>query len=238
MVSPCPKPQSSLRTILCCDSAHIRSVSSNHKHTSEPSAKRIALQKPYLLAIHPSRTMANDSGPQWVAYRYDPSMAAAILFCILVCLIQFTTYTALSPALNRLCSFEMCTDTKQFSMLTILHLTNLIRTRTWVLIPFLIGGFFESIGYIGRILSANQTPDWSLGPYIMQTLLLLLAPALFAASIYMVLGRIILVTEGQRHAVVRVKWLTTIFVMGDVVSFLAQSGGTLFPILLASRCQI
>ena len=182
--------------------------------------------------------MANDSGPQWVAYRYDPSMAAAILFCILVRLVRVNTCTAFNPAAGSLAFSKVSTDVKQFSALTILHFTNLIRTRTWVLIPFLIGGFFESIGYIGRILSANQTPDWTLGPYIMQTLLLLLAPALFAASIYMVLGRIILVTEGQRHAVVTVKWLTTIFVMGDVVSFLAQSGGMLASGPLARRCQV
>ena len=150
---------------------------------------------------------------------------------------QIATYNAPIPAFDSVALFEISTDIEQFSMLTILHLINLIRTRTWVLIPFLIGGFFEFTGYIGRILSANQTPDWTLGPYIMQTLLLLLAPALFAASIYMVLGRIILVTEGQGHAVVRVKWLTTIFVMGDVVSFLAQSGGMLAPGLLDRDCR-
>lgn len=67
--------------------------------------------------------------------------------------------------------------------------------------------------------------QWDLGPYIIQNLLLLIAPAFFAASVYMVLGRIILVTDGEKHSVISKKWLTKVFVTGDVISLLAQSGG-------------
>jgi len=63
----------------------------------------------------------------------------------------------------------------------------------------------------------------------MQSLLLLLAPALFAASIYMVLGRIILLVDGEAHSLIRAKWLTKFFVLGDVLSFLTQSAGELHP---------
>ena len=59
----------------------------------------------------------------------------------------------------------------------------------------------------------------------MQSLLLLVAPALFAASIYIILGRIILMTDGESHSLIRRKWLTKIFVAGDVISFLLQAGG-------------
>jgi hypothetical protein len=59
----------------------------------------------------------------------------------------------------------------------------------------------------------------------MQSLLILLAPAFFAASIYMVLGRIIRLTDGEAHSIIRVNWLTKIFVTGDVLSFLVQSAG-------------
>lgn len=44
-------------------------------------------------------------------YQYDPSMAAAIIFTILF----FTT--------------------------TMIHLYQFVRTRTWILIPLLVGGF-------------------------------------------------------------------------------------------------
>ena len=52
-------------------------------------------------------------------YEYAPSSTAAIIFVSL------------------------------FGIVTILHLYQLLRTRTWVLIPFLIGGFFEVGGYAG-----------------------------------------------------------------------------------------
>jgi hypothetical protein len=62
-------------------------------------------------------------------------------------------------------------------------------------------------------------------PYIIQNVFLLVAPALFAASIYMILGRIILLTDGESHSFIRRTWLTKLFVTGDVFSFLMQSTG-------------
>lgn len=44
-------------------------------------------------------------------YRYDPSMAAAVIFIIL------------------------------FLLITAVHTYQLIRTRAWIFIPFVIGGF-------------------------------------------------------------------------------------------------
>jgi hypothetical protein len=82
----------------------------------------------------------------------------------------------------------------------------------------------ECIGYIGRAISHTETPDWTLGPYLIQTLLLLVAPALFAASIYMELSRIIIAADGESHALIKKKWLTKIFVIGDVISFFVQGG--------------
>ncbi|KAL2222275.1 RTA1 like protein-domain-containing protein [Thermoascus aurantiacus ATCC 26904] len=131
----------------------------------------------------------------WVAYEYYPSMAAAVIFIIL------------------------------FISTTLLHTYHLLRTRTWFFIPLVIGGYFESVGYIGRAMSAHQSPNWTLGPYVMQSTLLLIAPALFAASIYMELGRIIILVHAEQYSLVRVNWLTKIFVTGDVLSFLMQASG-------------
>lgn len=84
----------------------------------------------------------------------------------------------------------------------------------------------ETVGYVGRALSAEQDfGEYTLGPYIMQSVLLLVAPALFAASIYMELGRIVLMVKGERSLFVPRKWLTKLFVAGDVLSFLMQSCG-------------
>jgi hypothetical protein len=66
----------------------------------------------------------------------------------------------------------------------------------------------------------------------MQSTLLLIAPALFAASIYMELGRIVLMVKGEKLVLVRVSWMTKIFVAGDVLSFLMQASGMAFSQLL------
>lgn len=154
----------------------------------------------------------------WKAYEYYPSMAAAVIFIIL------------------------------FVVVTALHTYHLIRTRTWFFIPLVLGGYctfpcpshskssvltqsVEFIGYIGRAKSANESPNWTIGPYVMQSTLLLVAPALFAASIYMELGRIIHLVKGQKHSLIRVNWMTKTFVAGDVLSFLMQASGMFsFPV--------
>ncbi|KAF5647019.1 RTM1 [Fusarium tjaetaba] len=87
-------------------------------------------------------------------------------------------------------------------------------------------GVSEIAGYIGRAI--NSTEDhgcWKLGPYVVQSVLLLIAPVLMAASIYMILSRVILLTEGEVHAVIKRRWLTKVFVIGDIVSLQLQSAG-------------
>ncbi|KAI5458506.1 RTA1 like protein-domain-containing protein [Mariannaea sp. PMI_226] len=128
-------------------------------------------------------------------YTYNPSLAAAIIFIVI------------------------------FGLSAFFHFYLILRHRTWYFIPFLIGCLFEAVGYVGRALSAQEAPDFTKNPYIIQSLLLLLGPALFAASIYMVLGRVIDLLEAEHHSMIRTKWLTKVFVTGDVLSFLAQSGG-------------
>ncbi|KAJ5835683.1 hypothetical protein N7447_001709 [Penicillium robsamsonii] len=140
-------------------------------------------------------SIRSDEETSFAFYRYNPSMGGAVLFIIL------------------------------FMGTTFYHIFQMVKTRTWFLIPFVIGGLFEIVGYIGRAASSKQSPDWTLGPYIVQTLCLLLAPALLAASIYMLLGRIILVLQAESHAILKKKWLTKIFVTGDVMSFLLQGAG-------------
>ncbi|KAL9608670.1 MAG: hypothetical protein Q9167_006522 [Letrouitia subvulpina] len=89
----------------------------------------------------------------------------------------------------------------------------------------------EWIGFGARTYSCTQSPNWSLGPFVAQAILLLVAPALFAASIYMELGRIIQLTHGEKYSMIRQRWLTKIFVAGDILSFLMQSAGSYSSIL-------
>ncbi|TKX22558.1 RTA1-like protein 5 [Elsinoe australis] len=129
----------------------------------------------------------------WVPYRYVPAKTPAIIFVV------------------------------AFGLTTALHICQMVKNRTWYFAPLIIGGLFEIIGMIGRLLSSDDL--WALGPYIMQSLLLLLAPALFAASIYIILGRIILLVDGEPYSLVPQRRLTKLFVSGDVLSFTVQMGG-------------
>ncbi|CAK46755.1 hypothetical protein CBS63078_3938 [Aspergillus niger] len=128
-------------------------------------------------------------------YYYTPSAAAAGIFVVL------------------------------FGISTVLHFLQLVRTRTWFMIPFFIGGILETIGYVGRLLSSLESPNYSTGSYAMQSALILIAPAFLAASIYMTLGRIIRMVQAEQYSVFRLNWVTKIFVAGDVLSFLMQASG-------------
>ena len=81
----------------------------------------------------------------------------------------------------------------------------------------------EACGYGGRIWS-HFDPTGIPG-FIIQALLILISPALFAASIYMVLGRIIALVGGDDHSLIPLKWLTKLFVIGDCISFFVQAMG-------------
>ncbi|PLN78922.1 putative RTA1 domain protein [Aspergillus taichungensis] len=108
-----------------------------------------------------------------------------------------------------------------FLLPTVFHIWKICKTRARFCIPFAIGGVFEIQGYIIRAIAHNRTSQ--LIPYILQNVFILLAPVLFAASIYMALGRIIRsVPGGAQHALIQPAWQTKIFVAGDVVSFVVQ----------------
>ncbi|KAK0210391.1 RTA1 like protein-domain-containing protein [Desarmillaria ectypa] len=126
-------------------------------------------------------------------YRYTPSVAAAGIFAVLF-----------------------------FASSVFLAWTN-YRSRSWYFSAMVIGGVMEGVGYVGRIMSHNNTE--AVGPYVMQSILLLVAPALYAASIYVVLGRLMHKLRTERFSLIRVNWLTKFFVTGDVLSFLIQSSG-------------
>ncbi|KAF2012065.1 RTA1-domain-containing protein [Aaosphaeria arxii CBS 175.79] len=112
-----------------------------------------------------------------------------------------------------------------FLIASAMHTWKMYRQRMWFCVCFVIGGYLEVIGYGGRIGANNATDQ--LGPYIIQSVFLLVPPSLFAASIYMTLGRVMrgLGPEAERLSIVRVNWLTKTFVIGDAFAFLVQASG-------------
>ncbi|KAE8370391.1 putative RTA1 domain protein [Aspergillus caelatus] len=111
-----------------------------------------------------------------------------------------------------------------FAVATMMHTYRLIKTRTWFCIPFAMGGIFEIYGYGGRCGAYKNTA--SLFSYALSNNGALLAPALFAASIYMTLSRLIRALHGEKHCIIPMKWLTKTFVFGDIASFAVQASST------------
>ncbi|KAI3172927.1 hypothetical protein DTO046C5_3274 [Penicillium roqueforti] len=109
-----------------------------------------------------------------------------------------------------------------FLAATAYHTWKIWKLKTYFCICFAIGGFFEFIGYCARTSAYDKTGRMM--PFCIQNVFILLGPALFATSIYMVLGRIITAVKGERHSLIPVRWLTKLFVTGDVLSFLIQGG--------------
>ncbi|KAJ3472977.1 hypothetical protein NLG97_g10597 [Lecanicillium saksenae] len=113
-----------------------------------------------------------------------------------------------------------CVAIALFGILTSGVVWRSISTRTRFAIPFAIGGLFEIVGYVARAAAPDKTDNLIL--FILQSVFILVAPALFAASIYMVLSRLARSVHGERHLVIPPRWLTRVFVLGDVFSFLVQ----------------
>lgn len=141
----------------------------------------------------------------WKPYQYTPSIAAAVVFIVVFSII--TIYA----------SYQF------FRALRHPHGSQLDRKRTLIIIPFIVGGIFEIVGCIARAISHND--PMAINPFIVQSVLLLVAPALFAATIYMILGRVISMLNSAHQSLVPLKWLTKIFVVGDILSFLTQGSG-------------
>ncbi len=80
-----------------------------------------------------------------------------------------------------------------------------------------------TLGYIFRYLSAKNTSSIML--YALQSLLIILPPSLYAATIYMIYGRIAVFVNAPDASIIRPSRVTKIFVTGDVISFCMQAGG-------------
>jgi len=91
----------------------------------------------------------------------------------------------------------------------------------------------STFGYVGRIISVNNVTSRS--AYIMQSCLIVLAPAFFAATVYMILGRVIAHVNSPQLSFIPHRRLTTIFVLGDVFSFMIQGSGSGLMVMSSTR---
>lgn len=81
----------------------------------------------------------------------------------------------------------------------------------------------ETFGYYGRAWSHEDQTEIS--SWALQEMLIMCAPPLIAATIYMFLGRLIRALDAEHLSSIRPKWLTPIFVINDIICFLTQIAG-------------
>ncbi|KAL4819541.1 putative RTA1 domain protein [Aspergillus spinulosporus] len=81
----------------------------------------------------------------------------------------------------------------------------------------------ETFGYHGRARSHNNRTG--IGPWAQQQMLLLCAPPLLSASIYMTLSRLMTSLNAEEHSPIRPKALTVLFVLNDIICLLTQLVG-------------
>ncbi|KAF6802980.1 rta1 domain-containing protein [Colletotrichum sojae] len=140
------------------------------------------------------------NGTQIVFYPYRPNAGAAWTFVVL------------------------------FAIGVLGHVGYFFWLRAWHFLPFILGGVAdtgEAFGYYGRA-KAHEDP-LAVGPFIMQNLLILGSPPLFAATIYMSLGRIINALDLRRHAAISPRLTAFFYVVVDVGCFVSQVMGSIMP---------
>jgi len=127
-------------------------------------------------------------------YNYCPSLGAAVLFSVL------------------------------FGLSTIMHLTQAIKYRKkfcWVIV---VGGSWETAGFVFRAISTqNITSDTFVFP---SQILILLSPLWINAFDYMILGRIVYCfLPAKKIFGIKAARLALCFVLLDVTSFIIQAAG-------------
>lgn len=137
-------------------------------------------------------------------YFYDPSLAASIIFTILY-LLAFIYHLHMSV-------IAPCTG--KFS-------------RTGYFVPVMIGAAIEVGAYAIRAGSVKK-PD-NIALYATSATLIVIAPVLVCASLYILIGRLIRST-GKLPLLLFGKvspaWIPRIFVASDILSFLTQASGS------------
>jgi hypothetical protein len=136
-----------------------------------------------------------------------------------------------------------------FAIGTFIHLGYIWPYRSWFFIPFTLGcagkSFVPNIptypllhhhhnfntplpaetgGYYGRAWAHNNIRLGS--PYLLQLFLLIGATPLISASIYMTLSRLVKALDAGHHSLVRISWVSKIYILIDIACLVLQVMGT------------
>ncbi|KAB8356324.1 hypothetical protein FH972_023908 [Carpinus fangiana] len=115
-----------------------------------------------------------------------------------------------------------------YALSTVYAFWQCIRNKTPLLFFLLVGSGVETLAFMGRTYSITHEHDiWG---FLIGSLFPVIAPSFIAASCYMVFGRIVWATTPleklkARHLWVPPRWITPIFCLFDLFSFVVQALG-------------
>ncbi|OCF42812.1 hypothetical protein I317_03414 [Kwoniella heveanensis CBS 569] len=110
-----------------------------------------------------------------------------------------------------------------FGLTTLAHVVMMFPMKAGFFIPLIIGGLMEAGGYYGRAW-AHRDPQ-SFGAWALQAFLIICAPPLISATVYMSLGRLIRALDGRQNSVISPRAMTPLFVTVDIIAFVSQLAG-------------
>ncbi|EXL75354.1 hypothetical protein FOPG_09688 [Fusarium oxysporum f. sp. conglutinans race 2 54008] len=110
-----------------------------------------------------------------------------------------------------------------FAVVTCVHIVRVVQTKRRFFFPMILGG--EIFGYYGRAWG-GQLPN-SPKPFMLQLMLILIAPVFVCATIYVTLGRLKQRVLGRPN---RKCSITVLFILTDIVAFCSQIGGGLVQV--------
>ncbi|EWC44263.1 hypothetical protein DRE_01089 [Drechslerella stenobrocha 248] len=154
----------------------------------------------------------NSSAPLWIT---DPSRCTIDICPIENSLFNYQASLGFNATLLAL-----------FSLSTIGFIVVGIWKKTWgFFIAMSLGGILEVIGYIARVAGAVSPFNGLAGQaFLVQICCLTIAPACYAAGIYLCLSRIVM-AFGEGISRIKPRWYTYIFIACDVSSLILQSAG-------------
>lgn len=180
---------------------------------------------------NPKHTKSNsmsDENKEWITYHYTPTRLgagiAAALFCTgLLCLtLEVYYFGQKTVRRNKFVQENPFEPEKQNSVVEDAVPGNR-RENTIKYIPLLVGCQLEAMGYVARAVSSSDVEATM--PYAIQSVLLLVAPSLSAATIYMLFGKMLVLLRCTNLSIIPSRYNTKFFVAGDILSFFVQSGG-------------
>ncbi|KAF4775323.1 rta1 domain-containing protein [Colletotrichum scovillei] len=113
-----------------------------------------------------------------------------------------------------------------FAGISVYHVWLIRKYKTKYFLPMVLGGICDTFGHLGRAWagSAPLSPK----PFMLQLMLILVAPVFISATIYVNLGRLKEALLGHQR---RKCSPTIIFILTDIIAFCTQIGGSLVQVI-------